>query len=182
MSSGTASCINNSGVANAATGVCDGNGDGQLTGNDVMPSVYTEMFLFWQHLAKAGLIEGSYSGVSGPVIGTEAIIGTNSPASRVPNTGWGTDSTMSPYGNYLIYGAKDGLAYIYTGGPALIPEDAWNIDTKMDDGKPGTGTVVALYMTYYGCASAGTMDYATVTYVLTQKAKACSFIFRHSLD
>lgn len=43
------------------TATCNGNGDGQV--HQVSTGWY-ERFRLWQHLANAGLIEGSYSGIS----------------------------------------------------------------------------------------------------------------------
>jgi hypothetical protein len=49
-------------TASTGTETCNGDGDGRLesnlTGTD-------ENFRFWQHLANAGLIEGSYTGAQG---------------------------------------------------------------------------------------------------------------------
>lgn len=42
---------------------CDGDGDGTIDAN-------YEMFLFWHHLANAGLITGTYQGRSDPAICT----------------------------------------------------------------------------------------------------------------
>ncbi len=49
----------------AATGVptCNGDGNGQVGLNPTATS--NEKFRFWQHLANAGLIEGSFNGVGG---------------------------------------------------------------------------------------------------------------------
>lgn len=48
----------------------------------------SEEFMAWQHLANAGLIEGSYSGVSGTGSDIHTIIGTNVPRAKLSNGGW----------------------------------------------------------------------------------------------
>jgi prepilin-type N-terminal cleavage/methylation domain-containing protein len=127
----------------------NGDGDGIL---DVAPaaSVAGERFGFWQQLALAGLIEGSFSGLTGSGSTEHSVIGTNIPKSRLGNAGWSakyvaefTINTAAgfegSYGNYLEFGAP--LTNGTTINPILKPEDAWNIDTKTDDGLPGLGKV-----------------------------------------
>lgn len=43
------------------------------------------------------------------------------------------------YGNTLIAGGRNGTSMPYV--PVFKPEEAWNVDTKMDDGRPATGSV-----------------------------------------
>jgi hypothetical protein len=45
------------------------------------------------------------------------------------------------YGNYFIFGGQ--ITGSQPKGIILKPEEAWNVDTKLDDGKPATGKVVA---------------------------------------
>lgn len=128
-----------------ATGTvtCNGNGNGQI---DLPP----ERHRFWQQLANAGLVEGTYTGVqavSGWTTSSQPKL--NSPASRLGNAGWAVfnapvqDGTgymyAGTYGNVFTLGFNS-VAY-ETIMAAIKPEEAWNIDMKMDDGRPGTGVV-----------------------------------------
>jgi prepilin-type N-terminal cleavage/methylation domain-containing protein len=129
----------------ATPGTCNGDGDGLL------PLFGAEEHRFWQQLALAGLIEGTYTGVQGPAGANDVILGTNAPRSKFENSGWamaqqvGTGGTLSmynmDYGNYFIFGGQ--ITGSQPKGIILKPEEAWNVDTKLDDGKPATGKVVA---------------------------------------
>lgn len=153
---------------------CNGDGDGFIGGTAV---IYSERFRAWQHLANAGLIEGSYTGrtdssTSGSFIVTP---GKNTPPSRmrasvIRFTTFGAMTTASSdifagidAGNYLEFRHS-------AGSPPLKPEEAWNIEMKLDDGKPGTGmihthkaTTSATY--YHGCVTSddpGTAQYNVI--------------------
>ena len=65
------------------TATCDGNGNGTiLTPGDA--TTFFEMHRFWQHLAHAGLIEGTYTGVTAVAAQPGKVIpGTNAPLSRL---------------------------------------------------------------------------------------------------
>lgn len=167
-------CINNTGAAtDTLSGTCDGNGNGQV--------VHGESFLFWQHLALAGLIEGSYTGVTGPLTSEDHIIGRNAPASRLSGTGWGvfyrssTNGTPDRmfdglYEHSFIHGNKDPV----TGWPeaaSMRPEDAWNIDSKIDDGKPAQGFLFGLPWTT--CTNASGQSDTNTGYRLTSTDIAC---------
>lgn len=165
---------------------CDGNGDGKIA----IPTSSNEHFRFWQHLANAGLIEGQYDGIqhgTGGTSGTRA----NSPASKISTGLWFTqwrgtttaalDVFNGDYGNVFSLGGQTTNTTPYT--PILKPEEMWNVDTKLDDGKPATGNVVLFgYATLTDCTNAsGGTPYAVLTadYKLTNTALACSVIFRN---
>jgi hypothetical protein len=139
-------------VPNGSPGTCNGDGDG-IPELPLAVSTTGEIFQFWKQLALAGMIEGTYTGIAGSGSVQDSFIGSNVPASRITNTGWSVlGSTSTPgaqmfsgptYGNYLTFGTKATNAG--TGQPALRPEEAWNIDTKMDDGRPSYGKVIAKF-------------------------------------
>jgi prepilin-type N-terminal cleavage/methylation domain-containing protein len=127
-------------------GTCDGNGDGYWIATSVSsnnPNV--ENFHAWKQMANAGLIEGTYTGYRGPNSNYNTTPGTNVPRSRISNAGFsfwttlaGSDANWYPQktGNLIMFGTStSGI----TEAPAIKPEEAWNIDMKMDDGKPGLG-------------------------------------------
>lgn len=133
------------------SGTNDGNGDGQVKDD--------ERFIVWQHLNLAGFIEGVYSGMTGAggpddfVIIETASTTPNTPMGRLKdsgyafyyaeNSGGSTRTYDTPNANALTY-AK--MAGANSGVPDLIlinPVDAYMLDTKLDDGKPGAGNWVA---------------------------------------
>lgn len=146
-----ADCVTNSGTGVSAAGTCDGDGDSVIETSAVNQS--EEILQFWRQLALAGLIEGSYNGYATAYGVWDIAIGVNVPASRVPSSGWSvatldnfggnTDLFAVDFGNQLnaAKGSTNGNAW----GPNLKPEEAWNIDKKVDDGKPATGKVIARY-------------------------------------
>ncbi|SMC59190.1 prepilin-type N-terminal cleavage/methylation domain-containing protein [Novosphingobium sp. B1] len=165
---------------------CDGNGNGRIEYTAVSSN---EMFRYWQHLANAGLIEGTYSGVSAipSPAGFGCIPGTNCPLSRVSNGSWSSyflgtqighgqwfDGT---YGNAIFFGnSRNGVTYSASG--AITPEEAWNLDTKMDDGRPTIGNVVVWKnLVNNGCT---TNDTNAADFVLASRNTACALIFKSS--
>ncbi len=132
------------------TQTCNGDGDGTI--DDAAAASQTgENFTFWQHLANAGLIEGSYTGIAGPGSVIDVEFGQNTPRAKVSNSGWavGTlgifpgnaDMYATDYGSYFTFGTETTSGS--NGNPTITPEEAWNIDTKVDDGRPGYGKVIA---------------------------------------
>ena len=178
-------CVTNSSAAVATPGACDGNADGSIVGA-AAASQSGESFQFWRMLANAGLIEGSYTGLAGPStanwVGNDAVLGTNVPRSKMSNAGWGmitlnsngdSSTYKNNYGNMFIFGAQN--TGNYPVGSALKPEEAWNIDTKMDDGKPGSGKIWA--WNWSACTtSASNTDY-TGAYAVSTTSLVCSLWF-----
>jgi prepilin-type N-terminal cleavage/methylation domain-containing protein len=184
-----ADCVTNSGVAGSnANGACDGNGGGTLS-DAGGASQSGELMQIWRHLALAGLIEGSYSGLSGATNGTDFVIGTNSPKSKLGNAGWSTrglgvfagdaQTFAMDYGNTFIFGGQ--LSGSPTNAAAIKPEEAWNIDTKIDDGKPAQGKIVARFWNN-ACSAADDGGSANTdlvaSYRLTDTAAQCALYFR----
>jgi len=59
-------------------------------------------------------------------------------------------------------------------------EEQWNIDTKMDDGRPGIGNVRAWQSSINnGCTTSDTADVAE--YALSATGIRCSLIFRGAI-
>lgn len=171
------------------TQTCDGDGDGRV--EEFVNNGY-EMFRFWQHLANAGLIEGNYTGVRGASGVYHHILGTNAPRSKMNNAGWafsnldnfaGDGNTYAlDYGNMFWFGSVAGNERPQA--EVLKPEEAWNVDTKVDDGRPATGKVIMRNNNTYawGNASACTTstslsDYAGV-YNLSSSVIACALMIR----
>ena len=123
-----------------ATGTADGDGDGVLDDTAQGQALQSgELVFFWCHLgaAGAGMISGSYAGN----VVTSADINSQTPRAKAGNN-WGVFSTSGV--NYYIIGA--GLSSAgnnFTTLDTLSPLDAYNIDTKVDDGQPNRGVARA---------------------------------------
>jgi prepilin-type N-terminal cleavage/methylation domain-containing protein len=186
-----ADCVTNSSAPTSISGVCDGNGLGTVstvTGGTLQSS---EMFQFWRHLANAGLVEGNYSGLSSSTSQYQCIIGVSCPSSKLSNAGWaaatlgvaGDANTYAmDYGNIFAFGGQQPTTY--TTGQILSPEEAWNLDSKMDDSKPATGNVIAVY---WNNACSTPDDGSTFTntnfaasYRLNTSVKFCALYFRNA--
>jgi prepilin-type N-terminal cleavage/methylation domain-containing protein len=189
MSSG-ADCLTNSAAAvDAAAGVCDGNGDGALSAAGGA-SVSGELFQFWRQLANAGMVEGTYTGISGPGGGLNTIAGTNIPQSKIAMAGWSArtmDQTAAAgatyyslnYRNHFLLGKGNATWENYD--PVMTPAEAWGIDKKVDDGKPAYGKVIARF--YNDACSAAdngshTYDNFEASYKLTDATIQCALYFR----
>ena len=165
---------------------CNGDGSGKVRDNGAAGKT-NEMFRFWQQLANEGLIAGKYTGVAGSGGVFHSILGTNVPASKYPNGGWsindlpnyaGAITTFkADYGNHFMLAAASTVSL--PNFPLLLPEEAWNIDIKMDDGKPGTGSVIAYQ--WSACTFATAETQTDVDYRLSTTAASCGLLFPRSL-
>lgn len=181
---GTAAGCTNASVTVTAAG-CNGDGNGLV-------NIGLESYRGWQQLALAGLLEGSYSGVNGGGTGCgnscDSVAGTNVPRSRLSNGGYDMVRTgQDPVGdaaalytgifsrgnfNAFIFGTKQ--ANFYYDQPILKPEELWNLDTKMDDGRPQSGKVYTYKFNTPGCVTTN-VD-ATAAYALNNSATACPLL------
>lgn len=155
----------------------NGNGDGTVVWS-------SEGLRAWQQLALAGLVEGSYSGSTGS---TSTHIGGSVPAGKVTGSGYqfwneaksaetwtgGDSANAIPFLRFAgLYQGAD--PPVRVGQSNLRGEEAWNIDSKMDDGRPGSGRVF-VYNADGGCNSGG--DVTTSTYLLSGTNLACMIQF-----
>ena len=183
-----AQCVTNSTAAVNASGTCDGDGDGTPEYNAA--NQHGEIWHFWRQLSLAGLIEGTYSGIAGPSAGHNAAISTNVPPSKLGQTGWMFYSRVAGGdGNFYAMDSAHNVFQIGNGttgstfGAALRPEEAWNIDTKMDDGRPAYGNILAIGWNNIcsqadaGPGSSANTNYAA-SYRLTSSTVECALIFR----
>jgi prepilin-type N-terminal cleavage/methylation domain-containing protein len=171
------------------TATCDGDGNGLIVGNDV--NNYKEMWTFWQQLADAQLIPGQFTGVTGPVGGGgNAVVGLNSPISAYSsNVGWNVISADDTSGYAAVvfpafakwsndFQIGTVINANQTNGPGLTVTDAYNIDQKRDDGKPGTGNIETNPNgngNAPNCAT--TTDPNTAVYNLSQSGPLCALFF-----
>lgn len=187
-------CPTHSNWQTGKTATCDGNGSGGL---DTKP----EQFRFWQHLAAAGLIEGNYSGVTGPTnsgscTSIDYVLGVNAPSLRMNQVGMGAQTLTSYTPGQIVYMFAGNYGNVFNIGKQITgcnpvggvfkPEEAWNIDTKLDDGKPGMGAL----LTRVSCSGDGCLpncNTATTSagsaasnaeYLLGGTTAACSFYYK----
>lgn len=178
-------------TASTTTATCNGDGDNMVDPDWNAPSAGSnEPFRFWQHLVNAGLIEGQYDGV-GHGSTTWSATAANSPSGKLSNSGWTASYYLKPlpadtnnyaieYGNSFTFGGW--LAGTVTAGSILRPEEAWNIDTKLDDGKPGTGKVLARENAGWGAGATACTTSTTQTdfaglYRLANQDVICALYF-----
>ncbi len=177
-----AHCPTNTNPATAVgtPGACDGNGDGQI-GTASGNSQSGEELQFWRQLALAGLIEGSYTGITGTA--GEISSGTNLPSGKLSGTGWriyqytiipGTAFNLTNYGA-VMHGALNN-----TFNGVLRAEEMWNIDTKLDDGKPARGKVVV--RPFAGCTSATLNSELDADYAVSGTSTNCTPLFTRFLE
>jgi prepilin-type N-terminal cleavage/methylation domain-containing protein len=187
-----------------STGTTNGDGDGRIVtapGGTCTGTCANESLNFWQHLANAGLIEGSYTGATTSST-FSASLGTTVPRSRIGNAGWsmiyagsvtaaGTNDSgfgggtgtgvptfyVNNYDNVFLFGSN--VTGGATTGAMLKAEDAWNIDTKLDDGVAITGAVSTPEgqdgSSATSCADVGA---STPYYNLTTSGQNCSLVMK----
>lgn len=133
---------------------CNGNGDGKIIEK-------IEWYRAWQHLANAGLIPDTLSGVGlAPDLGTEP--GVNIPLSKYRQAGWTLVDSVPvvtqyagiydgmpdcsihnigcpDFGTLLIFGL--GQSDTESMNPVIKAEDTYNLDRKLDDGAPHKGSL-----------------------------------------
>lgn len=166
------------------TQTCDGNGDGII--DDGTGAGQTgERFTYWQQLANAGLIEGSYTAIAGSGGANEHLANENAPTSKLGAAGYmisylapsfaGTGTYYAvDYGNNIRFGTFRSANG--PNDPALTPEEAWNIDTKMDDGRPAYGKIIASYWDN-ACADATANNNLDSNYRLSDNTTQCTLSF-----
>lgn len=129
-----------------ADGTC--NGDGNRTVSDA-----DEAWHFWKHMQKSELINASITTYDYIAAGN-MLVGVNVPESALSGASfkivsqsvqsgatWWYDGS---YGNVLRYGVPNnngGCPKCFNGHSEMTPIRVLNIENKIDDGKPGTGSI-----------------------------------------
>lgn len=177
-------------IGTGANQTCNGNGDGWVGAGG---GTCYERHRFWQHLALAGLIEGQFSGVPGASGECHSVLNTNPPntmRSRIANAGFsvtGAPDVLSghasffdgEYGTRLFFGGQNDTLASSMWTPAIKSEEAWNLDTKLDDGRPAYGKVQTYKngSTWGSPACATTNASATAEYALSVSGNICALMF-----
>ena len=163
---------------------CNGNGDNKIgdTGEEY------EMFRAWQQLASAGFVEGRFTGRSTSSSDPDRAIAktdaANVPLSSMNNAGftlrWVGSTTADPYfdnsdyGHVIVFGTP--TTNTITSGAILTPEEAWSMDSKNDDGLPGTGKIRSYNNSAQAdCANSDVTT--TAEYETTITSTECNLVF-----
>ena len=174
-------------VLNTTSGTCDGNGDGIIIGGSIAAGLSGEVFQFWRHLAQAGMVEGSFTGLAGPSGTAHHQTGINTPESKITSVGWGggyidnsagadTSTFRRNYLNSFTVGSETTAYQIL---PFLKADEAYSIDKKMDDGLPGSGIVNA-WPIGPGCNTAvSNTDYSSQYNLLVNITQGCALIINN---
>ncbi len=158
---------------------CNGNGDGILALN------LGESLKAWEHLARSGLIEGAYDGTGdGSVFGGGMINlkKSNIVPSKFPQGFWILiDSTAANHvgepasGIALQFGGFETSPLLYL-QPSLTLGEAFNLDTKTDDGRANTGKIRGYDNTLGTCYDTGT-DYYNISSIGENDRGHCTLTF-----
>lgn len=136
-------------VAIAATGLCDVSGAApyyeDIETQAAAPDNIGEILQFWHHLSAAELVAGFYDGVAYGGSGgtaTSGTVDTSFPRVKMDRNGIGVYGADGR--NFYQIGVTDNATDEgYTTAASLTPEEAYNLDSKVDDGRPNSGGVLA---------------------------------------
>lgn len=176
-------CANSYTDTGTGTQTCNGNNSGTIADGPNITVDSPEFFRFWQHLANANLIAGNYTGTQGTTArhhigGVNAMTNKAGAVWQVFNIDDPWPGTSAVFAGYyrstLLLGRESTNSY--PNGVFLTPSEAWNIDKKIDDGKPGKGNVIAPYTTTCSNGAGGGTD-VEVDYALQASNQLCVLYF-----
>jgi prepilin-type N-terminal cleavage/methylation domain-containing protein len=159
----------------------NGSGNNFIDAND-------ERFKVFQHLSLAGFIEGSYTGVAGSAGASAALLGRNIPEAPVSNVGYHffsssgdgflTGDTSYYWGQYGVVLAIGRMIPNTNTLPLLSflsPREAFQLDEKFDDGRPGIGWIrTRTAVSLPNCVSNNAYtDQVNASYLAAGTADAC---------
>lgn len=162
---------------------CNGDDDGFI---EITTTNSDEAFRFWQQLSNAELIAGSYTGVKSPIGHTwGAQAGENVPQEYSENGGffildrsyvggWYNDIFPPRGNNWYEFGLESTNSAMQ--GSIISAQDAWKIDSKMDDGKPGTGIITTFNNSRKPNCADGDVA-TTAAYQTTNTSIGCVLLF-----
>lgn len=135
-----------------------GDGNGLIEGGGAGLTVpQGETLLFWRHLSEANLVDGSLGQVgnsnivaaTGLVTGAVTTVSTSIPPTKINLTNYLVVYAQGGFNFYQlmpISGVDATPAYTFN-TTGITPQQANNIDLKLDDGLPNTGIVIARFLT-----------------------------------
>ena len=149
---------------------CNGNGDRIIT--------IPEAFRAWQHLANAGLVDGEFTGVAGVSGVNHMAPGNNIPKGPIAKSGYGlVSSSLFPTllaapaipEPILFFGTE---TTTLNNAAAVTAEDMLKLDSKLDDGKPASGTILSVNNTT--APNCVTTDTALAEYSIPTSVIGCA--------
>lgn len=169
------------GTASTDKTTCNGSGDGIIgKPSDVAwGTVHEEheSFRFWQHLANAGLIEGSFTGkTDSSTVANSYTVGINAPSSKL-----GGHHVAAPYVATGHTSYFSGITYntnILSLGGGLTSGENWSIDKKLDDESPIYGKVFAPLSTAPWALGCTTTDNLNSEYAVQNSSRNCHLLVR----
>ena len=177
--------------AQTTIATCNGDGDGKV--EQLVPSGArgNEIFLFWKHLANAGLISGNFWGIKDGTVQRSATQ-NNAPSGKIFNSLWYVEYWGIMSGSSWAFNGKYLNCFEYglykvnndPWDPLLTTQETFALDSKIDDGKPGTGEVTpqgygdSCTAKADGVTNSTASDSATAIYRSTTTGNVCSLIFR----
>ena len=138
----TAGAVTRFGLTTRTGAVGHGDGNGLLEGCSVGATLAgCETILFWRDLNRMNLLDGSF------ITATDALQASATPdlvKLILPEAKMGRGNLISVYAfrgfNYYQIGSITVLAAgVPTAAASLTPQESFNLDVKMDDGRPATG-------------------------------------------
>lgn len=163
---------------NGGTAVANGDGNGNIGvsgGSD-----HAEPYYAWSHLTLSKYVQGTFSGSSG----AESTLGVNVPASKymdgvgyvfyyMPNYNGYVDALGRYFpNNWLSVGGAGVNAYMSV--DKFTPTDTQYIDSKIDDGTPDFGKMLATSANATAACTSGSAP--NIIYNNTLATVACSFM------
>lgn len=118
------------------------------TVNVAAPLHTGESLQFWHHLSAAELVPGYYNGCpqgeqancNGVAVGQDGALDQSFPRVKLDRNGIGVFADGG--GNYYQIGIAETTGAAFAARASLTPQEAFDLDSKMDDGRPGTGAVL----------------------------------------
>ncbi len=167
----------------AAASTQSGDDNGQISFVDTTPTpdVY-EGYRAWEHLSYAQIADSQFSGGPASPASNPAIAGIDIPDSVISNAGYLLDYDNYTHAdkNLLILGyaqAPSGTSLVVNG--VISPQDAFQLDAKMDDNNPSTGSLRAKDG---AASSANTCVTSGNAYATTLTDLDCTLGFRLSTE
>ena len=179
------------------TGATAGNGDKKVF------NWRTEAVRFWDHLERAELISGSYTGVQQPA-NPRIVGGVNVPSAKfgkgvlfsADHVSFGNVNTCASANTQRLFGVIDNVNLFIAAKPTangctILPflevKEAHGLDVKIDDGEPAAGilfsanqgaTVSAIRCVDVATNDGANTDPLEVDYYLGNSGEVCRLMFR----
>lgn len=161
------------------SGANNGNGNSKIDW-DGNVAVKQEDLFFWEHLRRAGLVEGKFTGDVYAAGTIRYAIDENAPGSKAYKTAIYSFNTPLSYG-YKTHGDQIKLASLQADGRPyngfLTAKEAYSIDLKMDDGIADSGTVYTIRGANGSECVTAIWTATAASYDLDSTEKSCEILY-----